>query len=81
MGLPIAKDCPFCGSRDVDECVKETENYKKGTRVYILFMRCYVCDASSKAFSFCETDDGESYFAAWGNAIDAWNRRASDGSN
>lgn len=79
MGLPIVRKCPFCGSNEVDECVKETENCKDGRRVNILFVKCYVCDASSKAFAFCERDDDEEYWTAFGNATDAWNRRATDG--
>lgn len=79
MGLPIARECPFCGSPEVDECIKETETIKEGRRVNIVFMKCYVCDASSKAFAFVEGTDGDAedgYWEAWGHALDAWNRRA-----
>lgn len=74
IGLPLARPCPFCGSSEVNECIKKTENSKNGKPVTILFMKCYVCDASSKAFAYEEYDES-SYWTAWGNSLDAWNRR------
>lgn len=76
--MAILKPCPFCGSHEVRECIKETETVKQGRRVYLLFMKCYVCDASSKAFAFNEDSEEDSYWEAWGNAVNAWDRRVGD---
>ena len=78
IGLPIAKPCPFCGSTEVDECVKEIKSSNDSKQMLIIFMKCYVCDASAKSYAFAEGDESE-YWDAWSHALDAWNRRADDG--
>lgn len=77
-GLPFASNCPFCGHAEADICIKETDTYRNGKRVNIMFMKCYVCDASTKAFAFDEYDDDVEegkYWTAWDNALNAWERR------
>ena len=78
IGLPFVKPCPFCGSTEVGECVKETENYKNGKPVCIVFIKCYLCDANTKAYAYA-ADDEAGFWGAWENAVNAWERRVSNG--
>lgn len=66
------KDCPFCGSDEVDL-------WAKGTRYgAITYAECALCGAKSKAFTYSKNMREEFDFSDTGavRAVHAWNRRA-----
>lgn len=80
----MIKECPFCGSDDVHLYVR------RGTQKYpnFCYVECDLCGAKSKAFTYFfnqVTFDGSEEVAlsfddaGAKKAIDAWNRRTSEG--
>ena len=75
------KPCPFCSSKDIDYSIKTcTSNYE---RIYHAAMYCRKCHCYGTRVLIHPTENtryaverNESYRA---RAIEAWNRRASDG--
>lgn len=65
------KNCPFCGSNEVDLLVDETKYSKTA------YVECVLCGASSRVF-YCQTSMIYLQDAIETQAIKAWNMRAQD---
>ena len=66
------KDCPFCGSDEVDL-------WSRGTRYgAITFVQCALCGAQSKVFNYSRSmeEDFDTEDTGAKRAVTAWNRRA-----
>ena len=69
-----ALSCPFCESDEIAKVEKFTGNYRYGKPVYIVFVRCQLCEACTKSFPYIVSDAKEAQQAEE-FALDAWNRR------
>lgn len=72
-----AMSCPFCDNKDIRKTEKFTGNYRYGKPVYIVFMKCSLCEAAARSFSYIVDNDTEKSNAEK-DALSAWNKRGCD---
>lgn len=69
--------CPFCENEDIIKTEKFTGNYRYGKPVYIVFMKCSLCEAATRSFSYIVDNEAEKQNAEI-HALKAWNKRGSN---
>ena len=72
------KHCPFCGSSEISFDYRSVGRNRYREDVFITFLKCDICGAQSRTFSF-DGNDIEDRNVAEGKSMAAWNRRCSDG--
>ena len=66
--------CPFCECSDILLQEKFTGSYRYGKPVYIAFLKCSLCEAATRSFSYIIDNEVEKRNSL-SFAYDAWNRR------